>query len=327
MTSAETPPHKSDVPAVRVAAEGDLPGLVDRQERLIGATYSWSRRLGSGQNADDHLALVVDIGGRTVAHLGAGPTQVDDLPVLQDRYGTAHSLRPLWWKIHSLAVEPEHRRQGLASLLMKEALRRLPDGHLGFYGSVSNTATDAHAWYRARGFYLATPMPLPGRGAHKRDGILMVTVPDEVFFRAEASTLAQHLAGEGHPGSEMRVARREFEAAQRAIKKPPERDSGYRMFATLLADCPGPSCVHQNMGPRRMTIVGWDPEHRRVCDGCLSAHLEVIRAHDAENWCDGCHRTRQDVRVSWAVLEELMLCVQAGLCPTCRAGDTLSSTS
>jgi ribosomal-protein-alanine N-acetyltransferase len=305
----------TDTVTIRIAEPRDVPALTELHQRLVGVPYRWANHLGEGGAANSDLALVAEAGGQTVGLLGAGPILPGRMKV------TATTVHPPWWKLHALAVDPDYQRRGIASRLLRETVQRLPPRHLGLYGSVSLTGSAAISWYRSRGFYVASPMPLPSTPSFA-SGAQLVSVPDEVFFRAFTHTITEHLDGKRDGDDEERAARQHFKSWLRQVGRPTRREVGYRTFAARVAANPGPTCVHSKFGPRHYQVFGWDPELRRSCDACITERLNAFVGLDADDFCDGCQRTRPDVAVSRAALYEEMLIVQAGLCGTCRTSKT-----
>lgn len=309
---------------IRLAEPADLPSLIDRQDRLVGAPYPWPDRLGDGRDRGCYLALVMCVNDRVVGQVGVGPVNLRPDLVVVDRTAGRFDLGSLpWWKVHSLAVDPEHQGDGLGLGLLREVLQRMPSDLVGLVGSVEDTRTAALDWYRGRGFYVAATAPLRRREGDPIAAVALLAPPGEVFFHGYRHTVAEHLDGKGHPNFALRIARTDFRR-QLQIRKnsmSPRGDTGYRQLATRIggrADLPG--CRHAAMGPRPLFVQGWDPQLMRTCTQCAPSRLEEIEPYDAQSHCDGCGRTRTDVVVSWAADEAALLIVTAGLCPACRAG-------
>lgn len=105
-----------------------------------------------------HLSLVAQDADRVLGHVGVSPVAVSD--------GT-----PRWYGLAPLSVAPERQRQGIGSLLMAEALRRLKDS--GAAGCVLLGDPDYYARFGFR--------PVPK--------LVLAGVPPE-YFQAIAFTTA-----------------------------------------------------------------------------------------------------------------------------------------
>ncbi|GAB4661647.1 hypothetical protein MOKP64_39610 [Mycobacterium avium subsp. hominissuis] len=311
---------------IREATGADIPDLIRLTSEYVDIMYRWEERLGGGDTARDHLALVAaDAAGFVCGVIGVGPPPIDTVDTVLERVpGTYDRNKVSWWKINVLAVDRIRRGEGIGRELLRETVHRMPRRHVGLFGHIVETRTDAITWYRRQGFYIGPSSGLtlterPG----DRNAIGLVPTPGEVAFRGYRSILHDHLKGKAHPQWEERTARAEY-ARMVGIYSTSRKASvcvGYRLYVrrvTNTADVN--SCLHASMGPRPMFVFGWDPNYRRVCFDCISGHLSRIEKYDVEKLCDGCGNVHSDTRMSFATDDDRMLLVAAGLCPTCRSG-------
>lgn len=305
---------------VRTAAAGDIAELADRDARLIGVEYRWAERLGDGATVATNLALVAtdDDSGRTVGHIGVTPISLSDMQILHSGRSIS-SIKLPWWKIHALAVEPDHTGQGIARALLAETVARMPATLHGLYGNVEDDRGHEIAWYRRQGFYIATALNLS-----TADGELVGAHPDqgEVYFSASRRDLLAYLAGRPPRNIEQRAAAAELKMWLKGT--PPAPDLGFRLFARRIAEetTAAPRCPHADMGARVLWVAAFDPEHHWVCQRCMPDRLDSVEISgiNLPDWCDGCSRRRPHVITSFAVCEDIPLVVMSGLCANCRAG-------
>ena len=130
---------------VRTATTADLNFLQDQTERLVQSKYDWDHHLGSESNS---ICLIAQEDGESVGHLLITPG--NELTTVI-KLGEGGDIR--WWKLQSLAVEPESEGQGLASMLLEKGRARVPSSVPGLYGNiVIDHHPDVATWYRSKGF-------------------------------------------------------------------------------------------------------------------------------------------------------------------------------
>lgn len=136
--------HAADGPAIRRAAERDLPALVelnvglsaeDAGQRDPFMNPDWPRHAGGGyfENviADaDSLAVVAELQTRVVGYLVG-------------RLGAANSMRPVTTAVlESMYVHPEHRDRGTGTMLVRFFLRWAADREAGRVAVTAYAAND-----------------------------------------------------------------------------------------------------------------------------------------------------------------------------------------
>lgn len=110
---------------IRLANEADVPELTRQTTDISRTTYFWDQNLGSGATLADPLALVAESQGKLIGHIGVAQGFGEAYNV---RTGSLNHNEPLpeWWKVHTLAIEPQSQRQGIGSLLLNAVLDQAP---------------------------------------------------------------------------------------------------------------------------------------------------------------------------------------------------------
>lgn len=298
---------------IRAAEQRDV-DEVDRETRTIAGTiFDWNTAVASDDLRTITRVAVSD--GEVVGHIAVG------LSYGQVFFGDERPEDLGWLKIHTLAVLPTHRDQGIASQLLQAAIAALPRDVVGIYGSVipSNTP-EAIDWYRARGFLIATVAELwnsrLGRGAR------LLTERDQAYFYSDLQTLRHWSGKHASERSELDRIRKEVDKEMKLRERAgaTSRSIGYRTYADHALASSTSTCPHMDLAPMRGNLLGWDPDLQVVCTGCYIDHLEAIKPYDAENRCDGCGRSTTGVQLA-TVARDLTV-VTAGLCPRCAVRTT-----
>lgn len=303
-------------PLIRLATPADIPTL-DAQVRTISqTTYDWTRYLGDGSTPASPLAVVVEVGGVVVGHVGISVSAGHWIGGNR----TTETPSEGWWKIHTLAVEDSVRGRGFGHALLGEVLDRCPRALMGLYGSINFLHTPAApAWYRRQGFLISPIADLPSHGRANPVNQRMVTTADELFFTAATDTLRHFRKAPATEESETQRVERSLQKESRFLGRAGAlgKDPGYRSYARKAVQASTEDCIHFQFGVMQSRIIGWDPTKRRCCEACYPGHLEAVRQFDAEDICDGCGANDPDVRLATAI--EGLTLVAAGLCGRCRA--------
>jgi GNAT superfamily N-acetyltransferase len=310
---------------IRDAQNSDIPFLEGQADRIVKTPFTWTRHL---SEESESVCLIAEVEGQQVGHLLLGPAPVE--ANTSDAAGHFTGTREFtWWKLLSLAVELQERRQGVAEALLKAARARVPASAPGIYGNIAFSKTpDAAFWYRAKGFRVAMDGLIRAAAGRGSGPAVLRGLPDNMYFYAEMDRLSYFAVRPPTAQEERKLALREMDAFAANVKDTLSREYAYRALGAALLERGPKRCVHldERFGPQTGTMYAWDRELTLACRHCVEERRRVNATNtgsDREDFCDGCQRTAPDVVVAGVVVD--LYFISAGLCGECRRNPDFSA--
>lgn len=295
---------------IRPATGADLAAADELARDAVGVPQPQSRYIIS---QSDRNVLVAEKNSQIVGMVSAGPPS-SKVAGFDERGRRIDLSKAPWWKVYALAVTAP--REGVATALLREVHKQLPRRIRGLYGNVHVDRASAIAFYRSNGFYLAPSLEnVEGPGGRS---MLMEGSSKELYFIAPRQRLFQP----PEQWEERNADQLMLDQIKTYARLRQRSDAGYRTWLRSFTPAPA-ACGHDQLGPRPLITLAYDPEHRTWCTSCKVKGIELIARHplmnEDETRCDLCGRIDPTTAHGWAHDESRRLIGMAYLCAACRA--------